>query len=435
MILKNCRILNGGELITADIEVSNGKIQKISQTSLEGDDVIDVKNNLVIPGAIDAHVHFRDPGQEYKEDFYTGSCAAAAGGVTTVLDMPNNKVPITTNKALEEKRKSARKSIVNYGFHFGATSDNIEDIRNAENIAGVKVYMGSTTGTLLVDKVQDIRRVFDASEKRMIVHAEDEERMNSIAEQYKGQEDPFIHTKIRDNVCAEKALKIAIKTSKERNAKLHVAHASTKEEILLIKEAKYSKDNASVTCEVCPHHLFLTNDFLSKKKNFAKMNPPLRSREDRDCLWTAIRDGVVDIIATDHAPHTVEEKQKGYWQAPSGVPGVQTMLPLLLNEVSHNRLSLIKLVELCCENPALIFGIKNKGFIKEGYDADLAVIDMGLTRKIRNEEQLSKCGWTVFDERECTGWPVMVFVRGKLVYDLHRGITGEKGDGIEVGYA
>jgi len=406
-------------------------------------------NRCSYSGAIDSHVHFRDPGQEYKEDFFSGSRAAAAGGVTTVLDMPNNKVPITTVNLLEQKRISARKSIVNYGFHFGASPDNEKEIIKAKRIAGIKVYMGSTTGNLLVSKEEDIRKVFSASNfigKRIIVHAEDEDCMNKYKkkyqdrDKYKTHNTPEIHSKTRPNICAEKAASIAISIAREtknkngEKANLHIAHMSTREELELVRKSKSSKEDASISCEVTPHHLLLNEKILKKIGNFGKINPPLRNLEDQQALWQGIKDGLIDIIATDHAPHTIQEKKQDYWNAPSGFPGVQTMLPLMLNEVNKGNLNIMQLVELCCENPSILFGIRNKGFIKKGFDADLAIIDMDLKKKIKNEDQFTKVGWTPYNGLEVKGFPIMTIVNGKVVYDINSGITGEKGNGNEVEY-
>ncbi len=445
MILKNCRVLDGGKLIAAHILLEDKKISKISISSIKSGDadgmIINVKNKLVIPGVIDSHVHFRDLGQEYKEDFFTGSKAAAAGGVTTILDMPNNKVPITTISLLEQKRQAAKKSIVNYGFHFGASPDNEKEIMKAKNAAGIKVYMGSTTGNLLVSRQEDIKKIFDASnkiKKRVIVHAEDENCMNEYKKKFqsKGKESQtsVIHSRTRPNICAEKAAQIAIDLAKQSNSKLHIAHLSTKEELELVRKSKKSKEDISISCEVTPHHLLLNEKVLKKLGNFGKINPPLRTLQDQQSLWEGINDGLIDIIATDHSPHTREEKEKNYWDAPSGFPGVQTMLPLMLNEVNKGNLNLIQLVELCCENPSLLFGIKNKGFIKKGFDADLTVIDIDLKKKIRNEDQFTKVGWTPYNGLEVKGFPIMTINLGKIIHDIDSGIIGNRGDGREVDY-
>jgi dihydroorotase len=374
--------------------------------------MIDAKGMIVLPGLIDVHVHFREPGDIQKEDFLTGSRAAAAGGVTTVLDMPNNKPPITNAAALEDKRELAKKSIVNYGFYFGATSNNIDEIKKAKNIAGVKTYMGSSTGNLLVTDDSALGRIFSSGEL-IAVHAEDEEMMLKNAERYKNEHNAEIHGKVRSQECAAAAVKKAVDIAKKYNTKLHICHSSTEEEMRLIAAAK--KD-ANISCEVTPHHLFLTAAAMRKLGNFAKMNPPLRSKSDVEALWKGISRGVVDIIATDHAPHTIEEKEVDYWKAPSGVPGVETMLPLLLNAVNNNILSLQQLVKLTSENPAERFGIKNKGKIIARADADLVIVDMKKEKTIKNSEIVSKCAWTPFDGWKVKGRVIATIANGEIIY-------------------
>jgi dihydroorotase len=324
----------------------------------------------------------------HKEDFMTGSMAAAAGGITTFLDMPNTIPPTSTIALLDEKRRLAEKSIVNYGFHFCAASvdsnSNVDEIKKAKNIASVKVFMNLSTGKLMINDEKVLDEIFAASKENpgiVSVHAEEE--------------------------MVEKAIKLA----KKHNTKLYLCHISKADEVNMIRREK----THDVFVEVTPHHLFLTE--IDDKDSFTKMKPSLRTLDDQEALWQAIDEGIVDTIGTDHAPHTVEEKQSA--QFPYGIPGCETMLPLLLNSVNESKISLETIQKLCCENPANIFRIKNKGFIREGYDADLVVVDMDLVKTVDNAQLFTKCKWSPFRGKTLTGWPVMTIVNGAKVFDYY----------------
>ena len=386
LLIKNCRILINDKVYIKNILIKNGKIAKITNKELKADSTIDAKSNFVLPGLIDCHVHFREPGLTHKEDFLTGSMAAAKGGITTILDMPNTLPPTTTISALEEKRKLAAKSVVNYGLIFGATKDNIADIKKAKNIAAVKLYMDYTTGDLKVDDFEAISDIFKSS-KMTILHAEEENVKNAV--------DILIKNKIKN--------------------RLHIAHVSSQ------KELEYAKNNKlknQISIEVTPHHLFMNEKDLQSLGAFAEMKPRLKTENDQKALWQGIENGTVDIIATDHAPHLKEEKEKANY--PFGVPGVETMLSLLLDAFNSNKIRLQTIIKLCCENPAKIFKIKNKGFLKEGYDADLVVVDLDKRQAVRNEDLLTKCKWSPFEGKILKGWTVTTIVNGNVVYD-----TGE----------
>ena len=380
LLIKNGKIYQNGTLIKKNILIKGHKIEKITSQDLKAEKTIDAKNKIIIPGLIDSHVHFREPGATHKEDFLTGSMAAAAGGITTILDMPNNDPPTTNLQRLEEKRQLAKKSIVNYGFHFGSTNDNMADIEKAKDVASVKVYMDFTTGDLKLDDYKILKKIF-TSNKIVAVHGEDE---NII-----------------------KALEL-IQHSKNH---LYVCHVSSKEELHYIKKEKIKN---KVFVETCPHYLFLTAKDVNQLGNFAEMKPGLKTKEDQNALWEGIHNGKVDTIATDHAPHTKEEKMQANY--PYGVPGCETMLPLLLNALNNKKIDLKKIVQLCCENPAQIFKIKNKGHIKEGYDADLAIIDLSLEKEVKNDELFTKCKWSPFDGWKLKGWPVGTIVNGNLIF-------------------
>ena len=392
MILRNCKILQGDKELIVDILIEDGKITKFGHNIKHFGEEIDVNEKYVLPGLIDSHVHFRDFEQAHKEDWFSGSSAAAAGGITTVLDMPNNSPPIITIKQLEKKRMLAKKSIVNYGFHFGSTVDNIEDIKKAKNIASVKIYMNMTTGKLLVEDDDALDRIFAAA-KMVSVHAEGD------------------------------VVKKAIDLAKKHNTRLYLAHISQRAELDILEEEK----TKNIFAEVTPHHLFLSE--IDNKDAFTKMIPALKSVLDNEALMKAIKTGLIDTVGTDHAPHTVGEKLEP--DPPAGVPGCETMLPLLLDAVNSGILTISLVQKLCCENPAKIFGIKNKGHIKPGYDADLVVVDMDFVKVVRDEELLTKPGWSPFDSRTLQGWPVLTIINGNIVFD---GDVHDVNKGREVEY-
>ncbi len=396
LLIKNCRLLIKGKVYSKNILIKNGKIAKISsKKEIFADNVINAKNNFVLPGLIDCHVHFRDPGLTHKEDFLTGSMAAAKGGVTTFLDMPNTIPPTVTAKALSEKRKLAAKSVVNYGLYFGATNENIEEIKKAKNIAAVKLYMDYTTGDLKVDDVDAICDVLKES-RITVIHAEGENVKSAV--------DIMAKNKIKNH--------------------LHLAHASSQKELIYAKQNKISRQ---VSVEVSPHHLFMNEKSLQEFGAFAEMKPRLKTEHDQKALWQGIRSGMIDVIATDHAPHLRGEKETANY--PFGVPGVETMLPLMLDAFNSGRIDLPSIIGLCCENPAKIFRIKSKGFIKEGYDADLVIVDLDKRQAVRNEDLLTKCKWSPYDGKILKGWPVTTIVNGNVAYDKG-GIFDVKGKEI-----
>jgi len=387
-------LIKGGQIVKEDaslelrdIFISEGKIKGFEAKKAET--TVDASGLIILPGMIDCHVHFREPGLTNKEDFFTGSCAAAAGAVTTIMDMPNTKPPTITAEALEQKRKLAKKSIVNYGLHFG--TGELDEMKKAENVASVKVYMDFTTGDLIIENKNKLQEVFNAR-SHIMAHAEG------------------------DNV------KVAIELIKNTDNSLHLAHISTKEELEIIKKEK----NDKITVEVTPHHLFLNEDDARELKGFGVMKPSLKTKQDQEALWQAIEDGIIDTIGSDHAPHTKREKQSD--NPPFGVPGVETTMPLLLNAVNEKRLTLKKVMELTSENPAKIFGLKTKGKIKVGYDADLMIIDMNMEKHVDEENLFTKCKWSPFKDWPLKGWPVctivnanVVFEKGNIVNDFIKG--------------
>ncbi|MFQ5509857.1 MAG: dihydroorotase [Leptospirillia bacterium] len=418
-----------------DLVLSDGRIERICDPGerLQAgafDRVIDAAGLTVLPGAIDVHVHFRTPGGEHKEDWDSGSRAALAGGVTTVLDMPNTDPPTVSREILDDKRvRVGRLARVNWGLFMGATADNLEEVLGAENIAGLKVYMGSSTGGLLVYEEGPLARIFQKFPGMLCVHAEDEAIIRANSLKYADATTPDVHPKIRSHLSARRATERAIGLARRFSRPLHICHMSTAEELELVSAAA----DADVTCEVAPHHLMLTADAMLEMGTLAKMNPPLRTAADTAALWRGLSDGRIACVATDHAPHTLAEKAESYWAAPSGVPGVQHMVPILLNAVNRGTLTIERMVEITAGGPARLFGIGGKGQIAEGYDADLTLVDLNETRKVVNADVVSKCGWTPYEGMTFTGWPVTTLLGGEVAYE--RGAFAEGIKGREVRFA
>jgi len=376
-----------------------------------------LKHLIPIPAGIDPHVHFRTPGHEYKEDWVTASQAALCGGICMVIDMPNNDPACITQKRLIAKRKMIDQMHlpIRYDFYLGADQNHLEEIAKSDSIA-VKVFMGSSTGTLLMDDQEDLEQVFRKA-KLVAVHAEDETILRNSA--WKST-DPADHSRMRPNRAAAVAVERAINLCRKYGTKLYILHMSTKEEVELVRRAK--KEGLPLFAEVTPHHLFLSTEDYSRLGTLAQMNPPLRSLEDQEALWDAISDGTIDTLGSDHAPHTLEEKRAPYGKAPSGVPGIETMLPLMLDAVNRGRLTLERLVEMSHFNILKIFDLPPND--------DVLWVDMQLTQKV--EEFKSKCGWSPFQGRVLTGWPQFIRVKGKL-FSLER--TAERPQFLESGKA
>ncbi len=436
LLIKNTKILWKNNFYVKNVFCENGKIKKITETNSEikADFVIDAKKKFLLPGGIDCHVHFREPGMEFKGNWKTESKAAVAGGITTVIDMPNTIPSTTTLKTLAEKRKIAGKnSLVNFGFHFGAEKGKIAEINKVKNIAAIKVFMGSSTGNLLVEEEKELEKIFrKAKQKNLItvLHAEDEKEIKKNMEKAKklNWNNIKFHNKIRSEKAEVLAIKKALKLQKKIGNKIHFLHVSTKKGLKEILKAK--KKSSKITCEVCPHHLFLNERNLKTLKNFGKMNPPLRTKKDNEFLMQKLKQEKIDFIATDHAPHLKKEKQKKYFDAPSGVTEIETVFPLLLNEVAKKKMKIQLLQKILCENPAKIYGIKNKGKIKEGFDADLVLVDLNKSFTVENSKLHYKCKWSPFNGIKLKGVIEKTFIAGKEVYS--KGKINEKFRGKEI---
>lgn len=413
-------VIRGGQAVTpnglveTDIGLSAGRIAGIGDLRGAAGEVFDAKGLHILPGVIDSQVHFREPGLEHKEDLATGTAAAALGGVTAIFEMPNTKPSTTTVAAIADKvARASGRAYCDFAFFVGAAAENVEQLGGLERLpgcAGVKLFMGSSTGTLLVEDDETIRKVLRHGHRRVAIHAEDEFRLRERWALVKDGADPEMHPVWRDVETALNATRRVLRLARETGRRVHLLHITTAEEAALLGEYK---DIA--TMELLPQHLTLVApDCYRTLGTFAQMNPPIREPRHRDALWRAIEGGVADCIGSDHAPHSREEKAKPYPQSPSGLPGVQTLLPLLLNHLNEGRLSLLRLVDLTSAGPARVYNVAGKGRIALGYDGDLTLVDLKARHRISHAEQASRCGWTPFDGMTVTGWPVAMILRGHV---------------------
>ena len=416
LIIKNGTYVTHQKTIKGDIAVNKGKIFRIGDISnLKASRSIDAEGLHILPGAFDTQVHFREPGNTKKEDLKSGSRAAIAGGITTVFDMPNNKPSITTKKLFKAKLNGAKKRMFcNYAFYFGAEKNNIPEIKKVEKedgCCGIKVFVGSSTGTLLVSNYNDIKKIMKSTKKMISFHSEDENELNK-RKKYIKKGDPRSHPLWRNETVCLKSTKNLVKLANSTKKKIHVLHITTAEEIEFL-----NKNKKFVSYEVTPQHLVLSSpSCYLKLGTLAQMNPPIRSGKHLRRIRKALKNSEIDIIGSDHAPHLLSEKKQEYPDSPSGMPGVQTLLPILLNEVSKKTISINNVVQLTSFNPIKRFNVKNKGLIKEGYDADFTFVDMRKTKKISNKEVQSKCGWTPFHGMKIKGWPVGTMISGNKVF-------------------
>lgn len=416
-------IIKNGEVLTrvnnqwtwskVDIGITDGRIAKLG-TQLSGKKIFDAKNTRVLPGCIDTQVHFRDPGLTHKEDLGTGTLSAIKGGITGVFEMPNTKPNTSDKLRITEKLDiAAQKTFCDYAFYVGANGKNTAELSELENlpgVCGVKVFMGSSTGDLLVSEDQMIEQVLRSGHKRVAVHCEDESILVDRKDIAIKAAHPRAHPEWRNVDSALNATKRLIHLAEKTKRPVHTLHITTAEEIDFLKD---HKNIASV--EVLPQHLTLSApDCYEKLGTLAQMNPPIRDIRHQKALWWGIQNGVVDILGSDHAPHTLEEKAKAYPESPSGMTGVQTILPLMLNHVSEGRLSLERVVELLCYNPCRIFKIKDQGEIKEGNLANFSIVDMQKNRTIERSWIASRSGWSPFEGMQIKGWPVATIIRGEI---------------------
>jgi len=412
------KIINGkcyidGHLKETDLSVQDGIIRDIGQITDEAKDTIDAKGLIVLPGCIDTQTHFREPGSTDTEDLNSGSKAAIVGGITAVFEMPNTNPPTSTKKEFQRKLDLAKNRMYcNYAFYFGATANNAEelaDLKNLEGCCGIKLFAGSSTGNLLVADEKDIEIVFQNSSKVVAVHSEDEAILN-INKKLIKKGDVHSHPIWRSDECAISSTRRIVRIAERYDKKAHILHITTKQEVDFLSQHK-----GNITFEITPQHLTMyAPNCYDKLGTYAQMNPPIRDKTHYDRLWYAVKNNLNDTIGSDHAPHLKINKDKEYPNSPSGMPGVQTLMPVMLNHINEGRLSLNQLINFVCENPVKIFGIKNKGFIKKGFDADFTIVDMNKKIVIKNEKIESKCGWSPFNNVEFKGTPVSTIIAGKI---------------------
>lgn len=424
-LIKNAQVVNEGKIFNADVLVKNQRIEKVASNiqTVESCIEINAENKFLLPGVIDDQVHFREPGLTHKATIYTEAKAAVAGGVTSFMEMPNTKPAALTQDLLEEKYSIAQKSsLANYSFFMGASNDNFEEVMktNAKknDVCGVKIFMGSSTGNMLVDNSLVLDKIFGESELLIATHCEEESLIKANFEKVKAAKqilEPGDHPVIRnEEVCYHSSLK-AIQLAKKNNARLHILHISTEKELQLFTNLLPLKDK-KITAEVCVHHLHFTANDYATLGNLIKCNPAIKASNNKSALWNALLDGRLDIIATDHAPHTWEEKQQPYEQAPSGLPLVQHSLLLMLHYVKEEKLSLNFLVEKMSHAVAECFQIKERGYIREGYFADLVLVDMDKPTTVTPKNILYKCGWSPLENFTFPASITHTFVNGNLVY-------------------
>lgn len=437
LVLKNGTLVTGERSEKTDIGIQGGKIMVIGP--IDGDEArecVDINGLTVLPGVIDSQVHFREPGLTHKEDLESGSRAAVMGGVTTYFDEPNVDPTTTTQKALEDKiALAAGRSWAHFAFWVGASTENLDDLAYLESLPGTpgigEVFMGSSTGPLLVPDDESLTKVLRNGKMRVAIHAEDEyrllERKSLLSDTPHVREHPYLRDPESSRLATERILRVSAKTSRP----VHILHVSTADELSLIRQAK--KAGMGTTCEITPQHLTFNSDDYERLGSKIQMNTPIRDESHRLALWDAVKSGLLDVIGSDHAPHTAEEKAKPYPASPSGMPGVQTLLPVMLDWHSKGQISLSQIVRMTAENPARLFGITNKGFLVEGYDADLAIVDTTSDFEVNQGWLQSKCGWSPYEGRTLQGRPVHTLVSGHFA--VRDGALAQRGLGKVVEFA
>ena len=425
ILIKNAKIVNEGTIFEGDLLIENDLIVEIAETiSPKSSDckIIDAEGNYLIPGAIDDQVHFREPGLTHKGDIESESRAAVAGGITSFIEQPNTVPNAVTQELLEQKYQiAADSSFANYSFMMGGANDNLEEIlkTNPRNVAGLKLFLGSSTGDMLVDSTDSLEKIFSSTKLLIAVHCEDESTVKSNLAKYKEQYGDDIPVECHPLIRTEEACYLSssrtVELAKKTGARLHVFHISTAKELDLFTN-KIPLAEKMITAEVCIHHLWFSDEDYKTKGNFIKWNPAVKTANDREALWKAVNDGRIDVIATDHAPHTLEEKSQVYTKAPSGGPLVQHAVVAMFEAYHQGKITIEKIVEKMCHNPASLFKIEKRGFIKVGYYADLAIVNAGLPWSVKKENILAKCGWSPFEGYTFKSRITHTFVNGQLVY-------------------
>jgi len=437
-LLKNAQIINEGSLVAADVMIQGDRIVKLAKLIDDSEaEIIDLSGKFLMPGVIDDQVHFREPGLTHKGRIYTEAKAAVAGGITSFMEMPNTKPQALTQELLEDKYLiGAKDSLANYSFFMGASNQNLEEVLKTDpkHVAGVKIFMGSSTGNMLVDDKQVLNDIFSKCDMLIAVHCEDEETIRKNSEKIKaeyGEELPIsFHPIIRNEEACYKSSSMAVELAKKHNTRLHILHISTDKETNLFRN-DIPLNQKRITSEACIHHLWFDESNYDEKGTLIKWNPAVKSAKDKEGLWEALLDDRIDIIATDHAPHTIDEKNNKYFKAPSGGPLVQHALVAMLEFYHQGKVSLEWIVEKMCHAPATCFQVKDRGFIREGYYADLVVVDLDKPWLVEKDNILYHCGWSPFEGETFKSSVIKTFVNGNLVYDggvfdeQHRGMRLE----------
>lgn len=425
ILIRNARIVNEGKIYHADVFIVNQRIEKIDTNgiAMAADRIIDASGMYLLPGCIDDQVHFREPGLTHKANIHTESKAAVAGGITSFMEMPNTLPPATTIALMEEKyARAAETSVANYSFYLGASNDNYHELTqiDPEHVCGIKVFLGSSTGNLLVDNEDSIRKLFSITHVPIAAHCEDDGLIKQNAQAWKNEHgdiaDAGIHPIIRNAEACYRSSSKAIALARETGARLHVLHISTAQELDLF-DIDIPLAQKRITAEACVHHLWFNDSDYAQKGNFIKWNPSVKSKQDQDAILKAVNDGRIDVIATDHAPHTLEEKNQDYWNAPSGGPLVQHALLALLEMHQLGKISLETIVQKTAHNPAILFDIDRRGFIREGFYADLVLVSPIEKTLVTRDSVLSKCGWSPFEGTTFSNKIAMTIVSGQIVYE------------------
>ena len=413
LIIKNGTCYIDDNLEKLDLGIQNGKITHIGNLKEEkSQNIIDVTNKIVLPGLMDTQVHFREPGSVDAEDLHSGSRAAIVGGITSVFEMPNTNPPTTNFEEFQKKINIGKRMYCNHAFYFGATAENyqlLEKLKDLDGCCGIKLFAGSSTGNLLVDKEDDIEKVFKHASKVVAVHSEDEEILK-LRKKLIENGNVKTHAVWRNEEVAISSTRKIVKIAKRLNKKAHILHVTTKEEVDFL-----SQNKGNITFEITPQHLTIyAPDCYDKLGSYAQMNPPIRDKSHYDRLWYAVRNNYNDTIGSDHAPHLKINKEKPYPNSPSGMPGVQTILPVMFNHMNNGKINLNQIVNFLCKNPVKIFGIKNKGYIKKNFDADFTIVDLKKEIEIKNENIESKCGWSPFNGYKFKGVPIYTIIGGDI---------------------
>ena len=439
ILITNAKIVNEGKVIEGDVFVNNGRIEKVSSSLAHQhvDKVIDANGSYLLPGIIDDQVHFREPGLTHKGDIYTESRAAVAGGITSFMEMPNTVPNTVTQELLAAKYDIGREnSLANYSFYFGATNDNIEEVLKTDinNVCGIKVFMGSSTGNMLVDDAKTLENIFSKAELLIATHCEDEttiKRNAEIAREKYGENVPFeMHPDIRSREACLLSSSKAVELARKHHTKLHILHISTEDELQLFDHA-IPLEQKRITSEACIHHLWFDRSDYKEKGAHIKWNPAVKEKRDREAIFKAVLDDRIDVLATDHAPHTIEEKRGSYFKAPSGGPLVQHSLVAAMEFVREGRMSIEKVVEKMCHNPAILFQVKERGYIREGYHADLVLVDPNQPWKVEPSNIRYKCGWSPFEGQEFSSTVTHTIVSGHLAYENGVLFEGQNGKRLE----